>query len=288
VDLDGTLLDNRGRLSFRNRDALHRAQEAGIAVCLCTGRSLNESRAVLDEIGLDLTAGVFVFGALVADPASGEVLARTPLPGELADRFIAHLWSRGHCVLLLYEAPQAGCDYVLLEGQDNRAAYERWLSLTPTPVERISRWKTRERPPLRINIIEQADRLEETLRELGEAFPPEQAKINSIYAPNYGFHVVECFSPMVNKWYGILQVAGKLAIEPANIVAIGDDINDLEMVAGAGLGVSVANAIPPIREVAALQAPSNGDDGVAWLIDRLLADSGAGPPETGRCRPTGP
>src|SRR5690606_25612704 len=91
------------------------------------------------------------------------------------------------------------------------------------------------------------------------------------YAPNYGLHVIECFAPPVNKWYGISQVAARLQIEPEQIVAIGDDVNDFEMIREAGLGVAMGNAIERIKAVARWQAPAQDDGGVAATIDAILS-----------------
>jgi len=270
IDLDGTLLNSRNELSAANRDALHRAHQAGVAVCLCTGRSLIEARPVVEQIGLDLDAGVFVFGAVVADPCSGEVLFRNPMSPDLADRLIRFLGQQGHCVLVLYDRSQNGCDYLLVDGRHNRDAYERWLAITPAGAERTASWQPRGCSPLRVGIIERPARIEETLAQVRKAFPADQAKINSIFAPNYGLHVVECFAPAVNKWYGILQLAGRLGIAPHEIATVGDDVNDLEMIANAGLGVAMGNAIPAVKAIARHHTRTNDQDGVACLIDGLI------------------
>jgi Cof subfamily protein (haloacid dehalogenase superfamily) len=277
IDLDGTLLDSSGRVSDANRQALHRAHEAGIAICICTGRNLTESRPVIEALGLELDAGVFVFGAIVADLRNGVPLCRTTMSDELADGLIHHFQSRGHPVLVLYDPGQVGCDYLLIEGQRNREAYDRWLAYAPATTARTSTWKPRACAPLRVGIIEESSFIEQTLRDLKNAFGPQQAKINAIYAPNYGMHVVECFAPMVNKWYGISQLARRRGIAPREIAAVGDDINDLEMITQAGLGVAMGNAIPPIQAAASFHVPTNNDAGVAFLVDKLLSDAPALP-----------
>lgn len=270
IDLDGTLLSTRSLLSAGNKRALHQAHEAGIVLCLCTGRCVIESRKVIEQIGLDLDAGVFVFGALVTDLAANATLCRNPMPAQLADRLIGYFQRQGSPVLVLYDTNEAGCDYVLIEGRHNRESYERWLAFTPARAERTQFWHPRACAPLRIGVVEQPDRIERTMTDLRAEFSPAEAKINSIYAPNYGVHVVECFAPAVNKWQGIIQLADRLSIPPDQIAAIGDDINDLEMITNAGLGVAMGNAIPDIRKAARLQAPTNDEDGVSWLIGKLL------------------
>lgn len=285
IDLDGTLLNPKGELSRANRDALHRAHEAGLTVCICTGRNHTEASPVLEQIGLDLNAGVFAFGALVIDLAAQKVLHRTAMPAETAEGLIRWFLDQGHHVLVLYDRSQAGCDYVLVEGGQDAEAYERWLAVSPSRAERLGRWTPRDCLPLRVGIIERPERIEETLRRVRAAFPPEQAKINSIYAPNYGLHVVECFAPTVSKWLGISQLAKAWKLAPQDIVAVGDDINDLEMISHAGLGVAMGNAIPAIKAAARWQTLSNQQDGVSNLIQSLLG--GGSLPEPQIAPPSG-
>lgn len=270
IDLDGTLLNSGSELSKANREALHRAHEAGLVICICTGRNLVEAQPVIEQIGLDLNAGVFVFGAVVADLASRSILHRNPLSASTADRLVRYFTGTGHHVLVLYERSEAGCDYLLVEGGRNGDAYEKWLAITPSRAERTAVWQPRPCAPLRVGIIEHPDRIEETMLRVRAAFAAHEAKINSIYAPNYRLHVVECFAPQVNKWYGLTQLADRLGIAPSQIVAVGDDVNDLEMIANAGLGVAMANAIPAVRSTARHQTASNDRDGVAVLIHHIL------------------
>ena len=142
--------------------------------------------------------------------------------------------------------------------------------MTPARIEYVDQWRPRELEPVRIGVIESPDSLERTTADLAREFPAGQMKFNPIYAPNYAVHVVECFAPPVNKWYGITQVARQIGISARQIVAIGDDVNDLEMIRGAGLGVAMANAIEKIKAAARWHAPSQDHAGVAATIEALL------------------
>jgi 5-amino-6-(5-phospho-D-ribitylamino)uracil phosphatase len=272
VDVDGTLLNARHEVSPENRRALHRAHEAGLRVCLCTGRSLVETRDVIGQLGLDSDAGVFVFGAVVSELPSGRTVHWSPIPPAVAARLVEHFAGRGYPVLALYDSMAEGCgwDYRLIAGQRNAAAYEQWLRFAPARCQRLDAWQDGPHAPVRIGIIDDPEHIEETVTLLGRAFPPEELKFNPIYAPNYRLHVVECFAPQVSKWYGIRQVAGRLDIADRQIVAVGDDINDLEMITHAGLGVAMGNAIPRIKAAAAWHAPSNNKSGVAAVVEAVL------------------
>ncbi len=273
IDVDGTLMNSRNQLPPANREALHRAHQAGMTVCLCTGRMLAEARTVLDEIGLDSDVGVFVFGAIVSELPSGRTIHSTTIPNRLADRLIAHFRSLDSPVLALYDSAEAGVDYRYISGARNRQSFERWLEISPARVERVEQWQPSSFEPVRIGIIEDAAHLAESLASVQRAFSPRELKCNSIFAPNYGFHVVECFAPTVSKWHGIMQVVGPMGVDASQVVAIGDDINDLEMIRHAGLGVAMGNAIAPVKAVARWHVPSHDEDGLAVAIDRILNGS---------------
>lgn len=270
LDVDGTLLNSRNELPEANRAALHRAHQAGLKISLCTGRSLAEANQVLDALGLDLDAGIFVFGAIITDLVTGKTIARTAMSPALADRLAAHFTARGYPLLVLYDVFEAGVDYEFVLGEKNLAAYRLWLKLSPTQIRQSAVWKPSAIAPVRIGVIDTPADIARTVGDLRAAFLPEELKFNAIYAPNYGLHVVECFAPQVNKWYGISNLCTSLGISGSRVLALGDDVNDVEMIARAGLGVAMGNAVEAVRAVARLTVATNDQCGVADLVDRLL------------------
>jgi hypothetical protein len=244
-----------------------------MTVCLCTGRMLAEARTVLDEIGLDSDVGVFVFGAIVSELSTGRTIHRTTIPSPLADQLVAHFRRLDSPVLVLYDSAQAGVDYRYIPGERNRHFFERWLQISPARAERVRMWEPSSFEPVRIGIIEDPAHIAETFASVQRAFSPQELKYNSIFAPNYGLHVVECFAPTVSKWHGIMQVTRPMGIDGSQVVAIGDDVNDLEMIRHAGLGVAMGNAIAPVKAVARWHVPSNDESGLAVAIDRVLSNN---------------
>jgi len=104
---------------------------------------------------------------------------------------------------------------------------------------------------------------------------------HSIHVPAYGVDVLEVFDPAVNKWEGILHVARRHGILPEQIIAVGDDINDLTMLANAGLGVAMGNAKPEAIAVADRVIRHNGQDGLAEFLEELVASKMVAPMRRG-------
>jgi hydroxymethylpyrimidine pyrophosphatase-like HAD family hydrolase len=274
IDLDGTLLDSQHKLPPQNRAALHRAHQAGCKIVLCTGRSFTETRPVLDQIGLDLDATVTVFGALVTEVASGRTLERTALPLDVAHAVTAWFQRRGFPVLWLTDPNEAGTDGFVLAGPRRHPGVDAWIERSPCVVENVDRLPTNAAAPLRISIIEERDVLADVSVRLRVEFDGRLTH-NVLHVPPYQLSLIETFAPAVNKWYGIEKLCRRWGIDARRTVAIGDDVNDVEMLRGAGLGVAVANAQAVARDAADRVVPSNDACGVANLIAELVDAAGS-------------
>ena len=269
IDLDGTLLDSQHELPARNRDALHRAHEAGLKIVLCTGRSFTETRPILARIGLDLDAAVTVFGALVTEVATGRTLERTAIPRDVARDLTAWFGRQGFPVLWLTDPNEAGTDGFMLAGPRRHPAVDEWLKRSPCVVAGVDRLPEEYAAPVRLSIIEESVVLESVSAALAAAFDGRVTH-NVLHAPPYRLSLIEAFAPMVNKWLGIEKLCRRWRIEPRRTVAIGDDVNDLDLLREAGLGVAMANARPAVQAAAKRVTDSNDACGVARVIEELL------------------
>lgn len=270
VDLDGTLLDSQHRLSQRNRDALHRVHQAGLRIVLCTGRSFPETRPILEDIGLDLDATVTVFGAVITDVPSGRTLERTPIRLDVACQVTDWFSRRGFAVLWLNDGEEAGFDGYVIDGPRRHSAVDRWVQRSPCRISCVAHLTGDVYPPVRISIIDEPEVLVEVSAELGQEFDG-RLRHNLLRAPAYDLTIIETFAPQVSKWYGIQWLCQRWGIDAVRTVAVGDDVNDLDLVRSAGLGVAVANAHPDLKRVAGRTTADNDSDGVAVLIDELLS-----------------
>jgi hydroxymethylpyrimidine pyrophosphatase-like HAD family hydrolase len=90
-------------------------------------------------------------------------------------------------------------------------------------------------------------------------------------SPRYIGYMCEIAPAGVNKWTGVLRVAEEWGIATDEVCAVGDDVNDIPMLAGAGLAVAMGNAAPELLPYARRIAPRHDDDGlvdvVRWLLD---------------------
>jgi Cof subfamily protein (haloacid dehalogenase superfamily) len=272
IDLDGTLLAPDGAVPPRARAAIHAALDAGLLVCFATGRNWTESKAILDTVGHHSTA-VFVSGAMVIDARHEVTLHRTMMHPPLAREICAMLEDLGHSVLALQDTHKSGgVDYLATAGKQPNEAERLWREVTQTIVHEVpslANWDHQN--TIRIGVVAPSDDVRRALDELNQRFG-DRVVSHCISVPAYGVDVMEIFDPAVNKWEGILHVARMHAVEPAEIVAVGDDVNDLPMLRNAGLGVAMGNARPEIRAAAARVIGRNDEDGLAIFLEQLVAD----------------
>jgi len=105
----------------------------------------------------------------------------------------------------------------------------------------------------------------------------ERVFLQRLFVPSAGVEVLEIFDPSVNKWEGILQVAARHDVKPEQIIAVGDDVNDLHMIRSAGLGVAMGNARPEVQAAAKRVIGHNADDGLAAFLEELVAEHAVQP-----------
>ncbi|MDB5356879.1 MAG: putative hydrolase [Phycisphaerales bacterium] len=269
IDLDGTLLSPQGEVTPRAKQAVQGCLAAGLLVCFATGRNWTESRAVLDTVEHWPTA-VFVGGAMVIDTEKDVTLHRTLMQPGLAAEICEYLESHGHAVLALQDTGTAGVDYLVSGDVPLNDATRQWMEVTRASVHQVGRLGSyAHEHTIRVGICAMAGDIGVLTRELAERFG-ERIVYQNLMVPAYGVEVLEIFDPAVNKWEGVLHVARKHGVEPRQIVAIGDDVNDIPMIRNAGLGVAMGNARPEVQAVAKRVIGKNVDEGLAQFLDELV------------------
>lgn len=284
IDLDGTLLDRKGRVSDVSRDAIARAREAGLRITICTGRGLVECQHVLDAIA-QRESVVVAGGSIIANPATQRTEHRFAVDQQLVASAVEMLIANRHAALVLKDPLEAGFDYLVVHGRAK-------IPLDPVTLWWFDAMKCRVRyvesldddahpeHTVRVGACGKTDDMARIKTELHAAangsaivhhFPAVVAPDSASKTPYGTLHVLELFDKNANKWSAIRVLAKRWEIDRARIAAIGDEINDLTMIEGAGLGIAMANAVPAVLTAAKQTTRTNQDDGVAHAIDMILA-----------------
>jgi hypothetical protein len=269
IDLDGTLLSPTGAVTPRTKAAVHACLASGYLVCFATGRNFTESQTILDAVA-HYDSAVFVGGAMVIDTKQRLTLHRTLMAPQLARELCGFFETRGHAVLALQDTGHAGVDYLISRDIEPNSATRQWLSVTAATAQFVSGLAEHSHEhTIRVGIVAPMETADAMQADLNASFGSRIVS-HSILVPAYGVQVVEVFDPAVNKWVGILFLAQRHKVEAKEIIAIGDDVNDLPMVREAGLGVAMGNAHPQLKAAARRVIGSNAEDGLAVFLEELV------------------
>jgi hydroxymethylpyrimidine pyrophosphatase-like HAD family hydrolase len=280
LDLDGTLFNSRGKVSEGNRLALERVRERNVRIAVVTGRRFRDARPVALELGLDVPVMAHN-GALTKHARTLETVAKTLLPLDAAREVLRVGRAAGGDALISDDPDGSGVMIYDHIGGDNHALVEyiRWarhihgddFDNAVRKVDSIEEYL--DHAPVHVAFSGGCDamrRLHEILdRELGETvkiFP-------TLYAPR-DFGLLDVVHPQVSKATGVAAVARELGITPDEVMAVGDNINDLEMLHFAGTAVVMGNAEPALHEVAGAHlTATNDEDGVARAIEKFILEA---------------
>lgn len=269
MDVDGTLVDLQDQVTAPVLDALRRARAAGLHLALATGRRYRSVLPLVEKLELCVPL-VTTNGALIKDPATHHTLFQASFPDEVLQGLVAFFAQTPFTPLLYADTWHLGFDIYVPSLAPVSPQYGEFvdrnhdtLRLTPDLFEQI--------PPgvfacFGIGSQQEMLWLE---NQLQLAFP-KQLDIHVLRSPKYTGYMCEISPAGVSKWTGVLSLAKALSVAPDEICAVGDDINDLPMIAAAGWGCAMANAPAPVLAAARQVVPTVEEDGLVYVVDRIL------------------
>lgn len=276
LDVDGTITNSRHEVSSATAAAVARVRAAGIRVMLATGRRYRDVLPIADRLEIDMPV-VTASGALIKQPADHATHFRAAFAVGVLEGMVALLVDRGHEPILYTDSFAAGFDFHCRSLEGATAAAEPGQGLRE--YLHRNRALARVTPDLHIRLPEgvfagfamgsHAEMLD-LEAALHDAWPGKLS-LHTIRSPRYRDFMCEIAPAGVTKWSGIRDVADRLGIGPESICAVGDDVNDLPMIAAAGLGIAMGNAPPAIRAAARQVVASHDDDGLVDVADLLLS-----------------
>ena len=282
LDLDGTVMGDDQRIRPAVREAVRRAQAAGVAVTVATGRGFDAALSYARQ--LDIARPMICYqGGLIKNPVDGTVLHEETFSTALAHKLIGwvaarmqqpfHLSSEAHELpeVLDHLSFEVGriemalfLDGVMyLQGLEQESDfYYRYFGQRVQPVADLA--EALHAKPSKAMFIAHPATGDEILPELKATFASRLQIVRS--HPLF----VEATPPEVSKGRGVARLAAHLGIPQSATIAVGDNENDLSMVQWAGLGVAMGNAAPEVKAAADWIAPSVAEDGVAAVIERFI------------------
>jgi Cof subfamily protein (haloacid dehalogenase superfamily) len=268
LDIDGTLVGDDLVVGTRTIDAVRAAKARGVAVSLVTGRMVSSAMRFARELGLTDPVIGYQGGLIRAMPEPGStrvgrLLVHTPLSAAAARAIV--IWTREHAL----DPHLNHLERFILRADDPRADdYSAFMGARAELVTDLL--EATDHPITKILAVGEPPRPTELAPAAAEAF----AGVADVTISHPRF--LEFVAPGVSKGRAIRWLARRLGIPLGATLAIGDQWNDIEMLAEVGHGAAMPSAPGPVQAVARYLAPAVADEGVAEMIERLVLVDASG------------
>jgi Cof subfamily protein (haloacid dehalogenase superfamily) len=273
IDIDGTLLNSRVELPEENRDALRRAHEAGVEIVLGTGRRHDFAMPIAESLGFDLW--LFSSNGAVTRSTRGETFHRDLLPKETALRLARALHKYRNYMVLTFDRPGMGA--IVCENHDQLyGVIRRWMEKNAPFIEYVSPIEMAlTEDPIQAMICGPISLMNEAQEDLNT--PVFGADI-TVLRTQYDFRdlcIVDILNAGCSKGHALERWAKYRNFDRGQIMAIGDNYNDVEMLTFAGHPVIMGNACDELKQNGWTETLHHDEHGVAATIEQVLESNAA-------------
>ena len=255
IDLDGTLLDDRKRVSAKTADAISNLAASGVKVVIASARPPRSVRHIHAMLRLE-TWTINYNGALIWDELSRKALFHRPLPGPVVRQIIEHARQVHPRVLVSCEL----MDRWYTDRHDESYRTETGRLFPPDVIAPLETFF--DVSMTKVLLAGDPPSMDTIEMSLGMAYDSDMCLIRT--EPD----LIQIMHRDASKAIALEMVAAHYGVSMANVLAIGDAPNDLSMLRAAGTAVAMSNAHPAVKEIADWVAPSNNDHGVHAALVR--------------------
>ncbi|MBW4506696.1 MAG: Cof-type HAD-IIB family hydrolase [Scytonematopsis contorta HA4267-MV1] len=263
VDIDGTIAGKSNSVSPRVKDAIKQAQAKGVQVAIATGRMYRSALRFHQEIGSTLPLIAYQ-GAWIQDPADEKVHRHLSVPKDFCEQLLDY-FEQPELKNLLSVHFYINDELYVRELTRDTKLYAKRSGINAIAVGDLRKTLSNE-PTKILALCDDTEIIDKLLGNLRGLYTPAELYLTKSVATFF-----EATNPLVNKGTGVRYIAEELlAIKNTNVMTIGDNFNDVEMLEYAGIGVAMDDAPTEVKEVANWVTSSVEKDGVAIAIEKFL------------------
>ena len=273
LDIDGTLLDSRWLLSDANRRAIQQATRRGIEVALVTGRRYDFASPVAKDLGCPVTMIVNNGGLIRSSDGQTRLKRLLDVKSARVVLDLSRPWKEGAAVI--FDRPRE--NQLILERLDpddsiRYAYYSRNLQHIGivSPIENCL-----TEPPLQVMFSGTVSEMAEIERVLTASPIAAELKLAATKYASRDFAMLDVLPPGCTKGSALAQWAALQGLARSEILAVGDNHNDLEMLEFAGIPVVMQNCVPELKSYGWYETHSNDESGVAAAIEKFALSEAA-------------
>ena len=269
IDIDGTLLNSQFQIPPANLKALRHAHEAGVEIILVTGRRHDFALPIARELGFDLW--LISSNGAVTRSLSGELFHRDLLPVATARTLCRAMREYRGNTVLTFDTENKGA--LVLERMDELSgSIQRWLEKNMqyidfvVPIERAL-----VSDPVQAMFCGTIDRMRGALTTLASCAVAERITVLRTEYPPRDLCIVDVLNQGCSKGHAVERWASYRGIPREQVMAIGDNYNDIEMLVFAGIPVIMGNASPELRGRGWMVTGLHDEAGVASAVEQVLS-----------------
>jgi Cof subfamily protein (haloacid dehalogenase superfamily) len=268
VDIDGTLLNSQFHISNPDLRALRAAREAGVEVVLVTGRRHAFALSIAEQLGFDLW--LISSNGAVTRSLNGESFHRDLLPVETCRALCSAMREfRGNTVITFDKGKKGA---LVLERMDElTSSIQRWLEKNLQFIEFVVPLEEAlVSNPVQAMFCGTVARMREALRALESSGLRERVTVLRTEYPLRDLCIVDVLNRGCSKGHALERWARHRGFAREQIMAIGDNYNDVEMLEFAGTPFIMGNACTELKARGWFETASNDQNGVATAVERVL------------------
>lgn len=269
LDIDGTIVGESNQIREPVKQAIKAVQAKGVKVAIATGRMYRSALRFHQDIGSELPLIVYQ-GALIKNPATQEVLRHLPVSKKMALQLLDYFEQpelREQLSVHFYINDRLYVRQITRETE----IYASRSAIEPIAVGDLRKALTAENgedvhPTKVLALCDDADAIERLLGSLKQQYTPAELYLTKSVATFF-----EATNPWANKGTAVRYLAEEiLGLQASNVMAVGDNFNDVEMLEYAGVGVAMANGPFDVQAIAHWVAPTVEEDGVVAAIEKFI------------------
>ena len=272
IDIDGTLLNSRGALPARNRRSVHRAIEQGIEVVLVTGRAFHHALPIAEALAPEGAPGalaLIVSNGALTKRADGATLDGRFIPRGTAASIVQAIRPLHRGVALIFDRPDA--EQYVYERIDWSHPQRQWYydrnRAYMTRVEPIEEALTHD--PAQVAFTGSVERMRELAEEVRGLRLESDVTITLTEYAERDFSLLDLIAGGWSKGEALRAWAETLGLAPSAVMAVGDNLNDREMLEFAGRPVVMGNAVEPLKGLGWELTATHDACGLADAIDKV-------------------
>ncbi|MBN6206464.1 HAD family phosphatase [Ralstonia pickettii] len=253
LDMDGTLLNGKNEVSQVNKETIMELKEQGIQFILASGRPYDSIVPYAVELDLDLPI-ISANGALVKSVTNDEVIYSSILSTKWVKEILNFAKDTTFAVSLYLK------DEIFTFDEDMLNLHK---SLEGLDAKKIDSFKGNQ-SVIKILMANHPDKVNETIKQF------ELRYKNNLYITSSEPYFLEIMNSNASKGIALEQLIKKMSVSPKEVIAIGNNFNDIAMFEVAGFSVAMSNSPLEVQGIADFVTKSNVDDGVAYVLKKVF------------------